>query len=74
LNPPVEETRTVKAVGIPGAIVCLLGWTVTSKPHAAVACGTTGKDVTINSTNSETTEPLCKDLDSFGEGGLPESI
>jgi len=25
LKPPVEETRTVKAVGMPGAIVCLLG-------------------------------------------------
>jgi len=25
LKPPVEEMRTVKAVGMPGAIVCLLG-------------------------------------------------
>ncbi|WP_455284451.1 hypothetical protein [[Eubacterium] cellulosolvens] len=24
-KPPVEDTRTVKAVGMPGAIVCLLG-------------------------------------------------
>jgi hypothetical protein len=53
LKPPLEERRTVKAVGIPGAIVWLLGWTVRSKLAAAVACGTRGRDTMINNAKNK---------------------